>query len=76
MKYQNYYDYEDSIFSNSHSIYRATILCPEDDLELVGDLSECTTIDSEITKKCSDLLEKGLKELNSVNELIAWLMKY
>lgn len=43
----------------------------ETDPEYVGDLSECTTIESEITKKCSELLEKGLQELNGTDGQIA-----
>lgn len=43
----------------------------QDNPEYVGALDECTTIDSEITKKCSNLLEKGLKELNGIDGQIA-----
>lgn len=43
----------------------------QDNPEYVGALDECTTIDSEITKKCYNLLGKGLKELNGVDGQIA-----
>lgn len=42
-----------------------------DNPEYVGNLCECTTIDSDITKKCSDLLEKGLKNLNGTDGQVA-----
>lgn len=42
-----------------------------DNPEYVGNLSECTTIDTAISKKCKSLLQKGMKTLDGTYGQIA-----